>query len=130
MNDVTFGILVEQVNSGHIESYVDDVTSASGGTSRYTSGHGSFFSYQIEVDFSAHKFGNFNVTFDNGVGHVADGGSVVVDAFGTNTGNDFLTNVILESGVGSLFCRKRELEPKVMKRSSPFCSSTQLMKFI
>ena len=106
VNDVTFGILVEQVNTGHVESNVYDVACTSGGTSGYTSGHGSFFGNQVQIDFSTHKFGNFYVAFDYGVRHSLQGSSIVVDTFGTYTGNDFLAYVILQSGISSLVSRQ------------------------
>ena len=101
--NVAFCVLIEDVNSGHIECNVDDVACSCCGAVGYTSDHVGFFGYQVQVNLGTHKLGNFNVCFDYGVGHCSKGSSVVMDTFGTDTQNNFLTNIFLQCGIFCLF---------------------------
>ena len=67
------------------------------------------FAYHVKVGFSTHKLGNFNVSGNYTVRILLNEFFLVVNVLGTDTHNNFLTNVIVELAVSILGCGQLNL---------------------
>ena len=108
MNDALFGVLIKDVHSCNFKSNLDGVAGTSGRTGGNTSGESLLIGNEVQIDFSTHKFGNFDVGLDDGFGHSVEDTFFIADAFGTETDDNFFTDVGLEIGVVDLFSRQLE----------------------
>ena len=108
MDDATLGFLVEDMNACHVDSNVYNVTCTGLTSGRYASDKVGLVSYEVEIDLSAHKLCNFNVSLDDSICHSADVSLVVMDTLGTDTDNNFLTNIFLKLRSLSLVLGKLE----------------------
>ena len=110
MANALFGIFIEDVESFGVDSNGDGVSASRGASGRYSCGEFNFaglvdnnvllshesFVYnnsvcdEVEVDFSAHKFGYVNVSFERAILESSDLSGRVNDGFGTNTEDNFL----------------------------------------
>jgi len=111
VDDATLCILVEYVNSGELDCDLDSIACSCLGTRRNTSDKVLIFilsagSNEVEVDLSAHKLCNFNVSCDDGIRHSLEVTLLVVETLRTNTEDDFLAYLILESRVVCLLFGK------------------------
>ena len=66
MADDLFGVFVENVNTGGINSNLNNIACFCGGLRRYAGNEAGFFAdVKVEINFSTHKFGEFNISFNN-----------------------------------------------------------------
>ena len=94
------------MNLGSVDSNLDNVSGTRLGAVGNLCGKLLLIALQVQIDLSAHKLGNFNVTLNNAAGHCIDSLLVIVNALGTDAHNDFLAHIVLQNGVVSLFGRK------------------------
>ncbi len=117
VNDATLGILIEDMETAHVEGNLDGIACTRGRTRGYTRDESGLLAYvEVEVDRSPLKLGYVNISVELAVGMVSEMDGLVVNSLGTETCNNFLTDVILEVGVVSLLCGKLDgevLEVKV-----------------
>ena len=104
VNDATLGVLIEEVHSVHIEADGDLFTGSGGGSGRNTSGESTLFTNgEVEVNFCTHKLGNVNVTLNGCAVALGNRELVIVDTLRTQTSNNLLADVLLQS-----FCLNSE----------------------
>ena len=115
MADALFGVLIEEVHSGHIECNLDMVACARAGAGGYASGEVYricvlvFLRYgEVEVNFCTHKLGNVNVGLNEAIALNSELHRIVEDCFGTDTCNNlgmsFVNGVVLSEL--SLLCKE------------------------
>ena len=111
VNDATLGILIEDMETAHVEGNLDGVACTRGGSGGYTRDEsGLLTNVKVEVDLSTHKLGYVNVSLKLALGMVSEVDGLIVNSLGTETCNNFLTDVILEVGVVSLLSGKLDGE--------------------
>ena len=107
MNDAALGVLVEDVHSRQIESDLDGIAGTSGGTARNARGEGLLLiSCEIQEYFITHKLGDVDSAGDDMISHAGEIHRLIVDALRSETGNDFLADIILEIRILCLIVRE------------------------
>jgi len=104
--DANFRILVEYVHSCNVDCDLDGVACLRLGTGRNSCCHILLLGGDVEVDLSAHKLCYFYICFDHPVAELAEVHRLVVERLGTETCDNFLADVFLKLGLGSLLCGK------------------------
>lgn len=68
VNDKSLGILIEQVNSRHIESDLDLVACSCSASGGYARDHVLLLKADVQINLGAHKLGYLDLGLDNAVG--------------------------------------------------------------
>jgi len=104
VNDVTLGILVEEMDSRSVDRNLHGIAGASCGACGNGSDDVLLLKVEVEVNLRTHKLGNVNRSLDNAFGIVLYRKCVVGDALGTDSRDNFLADVVLDFGIVRLLC--------------------------
>ena len=119
MANAALGVLIEDMATRGVEGNLDGVACAGGGAGGNASDEVGTLVHdldltvtllgltdvQVQVDLSTHQLGNVNVCLEGSVGVSLDLSGLVIDALGTQTQNDLLVDVVLQSGVDKIFSK-------------------------
>ena len=102
---------VEQVDLVGIQSELNNILRTSGASGRYTSCHRNALACEVQICLGTEHFCYVNSSLDHAVVlSVGDEHILIVDVLGTDTKDNILVNVVLESVVVSLSCGKLNVE--------------------